>query len=336
MSRKVYSNDLKLQIVKMHEKGEAQSVISTRFDINKSVVSRIIKRYRETDTIVGPVRSGRPRKTTGREDNLITRHCQSNPFLSATKIKAELGLQISSRTIQRRLVEKRLYSRRPAIKPLLSKKQRINRLKFAREHLNWTVQKWKTVLFSDESKFNLVDSDGMCRVRRPINKRLDPKYYKTSVKHGGGSVMVWGCFSGYGVGPLHEINGIMDRFGYRDILENVMYPYADEEMPLRWIFQHDNDPKHTAKVVKSWLQEHNVSVLNWPSQSPDLNPIENLWEILNRRIRNNNKYSTKNELFSALMQAWREIPQDTIQNLLESMPRRCAAIIQNNGYATKY
>lgn len=265
MSRKVYSNDLKLQIVKMHEKGEAQSVISKLFDINKSVVSRIIKRYTERGTTVGPLRSGRPRSTTRREDILITRQCQSNPFLSATKIKAEVGLQISSRTIQRRLVEKGLYSRRPAKKPLLTKKQRINRLNFAREHLNWTVQKWNTVLFSDESKFNLIDTDGMCRVRRPVNKRLDSKYYNTSVKHGGGSVMVWGCFSGNGVGPLHEIDGIMDRFVYRDILQNVMYPYADEEMPIRWVYQHDNDPKHTAKVVKSWLQEHNVSVLNWPS-----------------------------------------------------------------------
>lgn len=136
MSQKVYRNDLKSQIVKMHQKGEARSVITKLFDIRKSVVSLIIKRYTERGTTVRPVRSGRPRSTTRREDILITRQCQSNPFLSATKIKAELGLHIRSRTIQRRLVAKGLYSRRPAKKPLLTKKQQINRLNFAREHLN--------------------------------------------------------------------------------------------------------------------------------------------------------------------------------------------------------
>lgn len=120
------------------------------------------------------------------------------------------------------------------------------------------------MLFSDESKCNLVDFDGMRLITRPVNTRLDLKYYNTSVKHWGGSVMVWGCFSGNYVGPLHKIDGIMDRFVYRDILQNVMYPFADEETPIRWLYQHDNHPKHMAKVVKSWLQEHSVSVINLP------------------------------------------------------------------------
>jgi len=70
------------------------------------------------------------------------------------------------------------------------------------------------------------------------------------VKHEGGSVMVWWCFSGTVVGPFHRIHGIMDRFVYKDIFEG-----AEEEMPLRWIFQQDNDPKHFYKVVKLWFAE---------------------------------------------------------------------------------
>lgn len=138
------------------------------------------------------------------------------------------------------------------------------------------------------------------------------------------------------MGPLHEIKGIMDRFIYKDILENVMLPFAEEEMPLRWIYQHDNDPKHTAKVVKNWFQQQNIRVLQWPAQSPDLNPIENLWEIVNRKIRRQSTYSNKHQLFSALSAAWKEISPDIINNLIASMPRRCAAVIKNNGNATKY
>ena len=88
--------------------------------------------------------------------------------------------------------------------------------------------------------------------------------------------MIWGCFSYYGVGPIYHIPGIMDQFGYIKILEEVMLPYAEEEMPLKWVFQQDNDPKHTSKRAASWFQTNKIKVMEWPAQSPDLNPIEKL------------------------------------------------------------
>ena len=104
-------------------------------------------------------------------------------------------------------------------------------------------------LFSDKSKYSLFGSDGKKGVWRPKNSWFNTKNTKKSVKNGT-SAMVWGCFLAQGTGPIHKINGILDRFVYKDTMEDIMLPHAEWEMPLKWIFQQDNDPKHTSKIVK--------------------------------------------------------------------------------------
>ena len=147
--------------------------------------------------------------------------------------------------------------------------------------------------------------------------------------------MIWGCFSRSGVGPIHKIAEKMNRFLYKDILQNVMLPYAEENMPLCWNFQQDNDPKHTSKLLKEWFVEEKVNVLQWPSQSPDLNPIEHLWEELERRIRKKNM-KNNTELWETIQEEWNQISVDVCKTLVDSMPRRCQAVLEAKGYATKY
>lgn len=255
--------------------------------------------------------------------------------MSSNVLQQSLKLPISARTIRHRALEIGLRARRPAKKPMITKRNQIKRLKFARDHLNWDISKWKTVLFSDESKFNIFGSDGARTVRRPTNQRNNPLYTKKTIKHGGGNVMVWGCFSYNSIGPIHQINGIMDSLHYKSILNDVMLPHLEWEMPLKSIFQHDNDPKHTAKIIKSWSTENRVDVMEWPPQSPDLNPIENLWEIVERAI-DRSAVRCKADLFKAISEAWRRIPKIKIKNLIESMPRRCKAVVESKGFATKY
>lgn len=149
------------------------------------------------------------------------------------------------------------------------------------------------------------------------------------------NIMVWGCFSRYGVGPLVRIEGTMDRFMYADILKKQMLPYAKENMPPSWYFQQDNDPKHKSKHVSDFMKLMKIELLEWPSQSADLNPIEHLWEELDRRVRCRN-YSNKDDLYEALCNEWSRIPTDRLQKLVDSMPARCEAVIKANGYATKY
>lgn len=130
----------------------------------------------------------------------------------------------------------------------------------------------------------------------------------------------------------------MDRYMYLNILQETMVPYAESSLSLTWKFMHHNDPKHTAKLIKEFLTEEQVEVIKWPAQSPDLNPIENLWDQLEVDVRRKNRDKFKNNdvLFAALLQAWNEISGDVIKNLIESMPKRCQAVIKSKGYATKY
>lgn len=102
-----------------------------------------------------------------------------------------------------------------------------------------------------------------------------------------------------------------------------------------FIFQEDNDPKHTAKVCREFLADNNITRMTWPPQSPDLNPIENLWAILNQKAKDRHPRSD-NELFDILNTEWETMDQDILKNLVASMPQRCRKVIANHGYPIDY
>ncbi len=175
--------------------------------------------------------------------------------------------------------------RKRATKPLLNQRQRQKHLTWAVEKKNWTVAQWSKVLFSDESKFCISFGDQGPRVWRKSGEAQIPCCLKSSVKFPQ-SVMIWAAMSSAGVGPLCFLKSTVNAAIYQEILEHFMLPSADKLYgDADFIFQQDLAPARTAKGTKSWFNDHGVTVLDWPANSPDLNPIENLWGIVKRKMR---------------------------------------------------
>ncbi len=159
----------------------------------------------------------------------------------------------------------------------MSLKNRKARLEFAKRHLKKPSQFWNNILWTDETKINLYQSDGKRRVWRRKGTAHDPKHTTSSVKHGGGSVMAWACMAASGTGSLVFIDDVtadkssrMNSEVFRAILSAHIQPNASELIGRRFTVQMDNDPKHTAKATKEFLKGKKWTVMQWPSQSPDL------------------------------------------------------------------
>ena len=199
---------------------------------------------------------------------------------------------------------------------------------------------WEKIIWTDESSFKLFRSGGKVKVwREPYEKYL-PDCTRKTIKGGGGTVMIWGCFFSDHLGPCYPITGNLNSEKYiNDILTKFHSDFFLENIRNHpgLIFQQDNASCHTSAKTREWFNKKKIKMLQWPPQSPDLSPIENVWEIVKRQI-NMRTISPKNlqELREALLEEWNRIPAEDLRNLLSTMPKRLKAVKVLNGFPTKY
>jgi hypothetical protein len=150
--------------------------------------------------------------------------------------------------------------------------------------------------------------------------------------------MIWGCMNAHGVGRMCIIDGIMDARKYTQILDQNLLPSVrDHRMQRDFLFQQDNDPKHTSAKAKEWFEHYRISPMKWPSQSPDLNPIEHLWDHLKCKLNSYENPPTGTiELEHRIKHEWNNIDPMICSKLVESMPSRLEAVIKARGGSTKY
>jgi len=193
---------------------------------------------------------------------------------------------------------------------------------------------WRTVIFTDEKRWNLDGPDSASPVwRHP--EAIRPTAFRRVAR--GGSVMVWGGISASGTTHLIPVPTTLDHTEYIDILKKYMGPEGLRLGGENWKLLQDNSSVHRAKGVVKMLETDNYRVIWLPTNSPDLNPIENLWGLLTRDVfKGGRQFCDKRSLMETVQKAWHQIQGAHLVSLADSMPKRCAAVIEARGGDTKY
>ena len=319
--------------------GASINVVAQQFNVHRNTISRLQTRFHHSGTVCDRNRSGRPRVTTPVQDRYIHLLHLRNRFRNAELTSRNIpGMRrITGQTVRNRLREINLSAHRPAVRPVLRPHHRQARLQWARQRIVWPLQRWRSVMFTDESRFCLQGRDGRNLVYRRQGERYSDSCVLERDSFRGGSVMVWGGISYYGRTNLMVINGNLTAARYRD---EVLIPRVQPFMHLHGpglIFQQDNARPHVARIVLDHLEQSHIDMLPWPAISPDLSPIDHVWDELERRLRRRrNAPVTHQQLAQALQEEWFLIPRDFIRQLINSMRRRCHAVVVARGGHTRY
>jgi hypothetical protein len=346
MGRKAVDIKVKWQIVAL-KKGKDKEKLSNikiayQCGVSETCVRKTWAKYQETNDVISDTKfNRRPQKLTKHDQRLIFRDIRKYPRQSLRCITYKFNSlypnrKVSYNTIRNVLKRKGINSYVASKKPFLTVLDRIKRIKWCREQKTWSVNQWANVIFSDESNFEVFNRKGRVFVKRFAHEKFKNRFVIKRLQGGGGSVGIWGCFSMFGTGVCNLYTGHINQHSYIETLKNCLVPSATLLMNDQyWLFQQDNAPAHTAKIVKEWFDENHIDVLPWCPRSPDLNPIENIWSWMDTQLAKVHCTSIEH-LKENLHRIWLEIPINFCKNLIESMPRRINLCIKARGGYFKY
>ncbi len=302
--------------------------------------SRLQKRFWEFGSTPMKPHNRRPCGTTPAQDLHIQHLHLQDRLRPATRTTAvTIGLHnqiISAQTVRNHLREAHLHARFPHLGLDLTAVCRRNRIEWANAHIWWCLALWRGDLFMDESRFSLYRANG----RQCVWCRVGERFADVNIVDRVGPWWRWG--SGMGRRMLWTTNTgafywchFLNAQRYRDeILRLIVMPFIHDH---HLMLPHDNAGPHVARICSQFLEAENIPVLAWPAYSPDMCPIEHVWDALDWRIRQHVPVPANiQHLRTAIEEEWTNIPQATINILINSMWRRCAAVCEANGGHTRY
>ncbi|KAL0168200.1 hypothetical protein M9458_036422, partial [Cirrhinus mrigala] len=315
------SQVLRERAIGMLAAGMSTRAVARELNVHFSTISRLQRCFREFGSTSNRPYNHRPRLTTPAQDLHIQHlHLQDRLRPATRTAAATIGLhnqRISAQTVKKCLRKAHLHARRPHRGLDLTAVRCRNRLEWANAHNRWRLALWRGVLFTDESQFSLYRADGRQRVWRRLGKRFADVSVVDRVAHCGGGVMVWAGVCYGQRTQVHFIDGILNAQRYRDeILRPIVVPFIHDH--------HDNARPHVARICTQFLEAENIPV--HPAYSPDMSPIEHVWDALDRRIRRRVPVPANiQQLRTAIKEEWTNIPQATINNLINSKEMCCTA-----------
>ncbi|GFU61908.1 transposable element Tcb2 transposase [Trichonephila clavipes] len=336
-SRHPIDDFMRGRIIGKIEEGRKITDVAREFDIAHSVVSWLWKSFKTTGMCSRRDGGGRVRSMTPAEDRYIALSAKRNRRTTAQQVANQFlvasGKQISRKSVARRLTGGGLYARRPVVCVPLTRQHRTARLQWCREHHSWTEQNWACVLFSDESRFSLSSDCRRQLIWRESGTAYRPENIQEKDRYPTCSIMVWAGIMINGHTRLHVVaNGTMTGQRY---IDEVLLPHVRlfrGAVGDKFVFMYDNATCHQTLAVQDCLDSEGIQCLVWPARSPDLNPIENVWDALGRQVAGRNYPPTnKNTLIRALTDEWDKLPQQPLDNVVQSMVRRVECCITLHG-----
>lgn len=342
--KKDISETVKARILAYIECGKTQKQVAEICGISQQTVSRVAKNFDHKN--LRSRRFGNKNKKkilTPRVERHLARCVKANRSITSRDLQAGLrsiGVSLSTSSVRRSLIKLGYNGRRPRAKPKLTDTMKEKRLAWAKKYKDWTEDDWLKVGFSDESTLRILE-DRRHWIRRRPDEEFHQDCIRQTVKHPT-SLMIWSVISSKGTGRLHIVDGNMNAVKYLDVLKNRLVPQLHDwygsASPPDFIYMHDGAPCHKAHRITNALRDDlKLKVLDWPGNSPDMNPIENLWDMLKVKISKDNP-TTRNALIASLIKYWHrdESISAACETLIRSMPRRVAACVAAKGGPTKY
>ena len=328
--------------------------IGEELGIPRRTVSSFVQRLAERESQENLPRLGCPRKTSESTDRYIVYAAERDTSQTLKELRNTTNTGISIQTIRRRLDEVGIQKWRAKQRPMLNSHHAARRYKWAKEHKHLTRDDFAFILYTDET---LVDKDNDSHTklvfrRQNKDEKYMPKNIQGKKKGKGLSQMVWGCFIGNKLGPLVFIDETITKHVYIQLLEQNLLPFIDllhETGIHNIVFQQDNATPHCARATQNWLkaaaEQHGFTTMEFPPNSPDLNPIEHVWAILKAELYRRypdtmylkgSESMVREELRKRLNEIWWDIGEDVLNRLIDSMPNRIQAVLKARGWYTEY